>query len=177
MCDGQEADACDIISLAEYESKVNNQLVKLDDQFIELDEEMKIKKETIIEMYRKDPRVSRDEEVLSLKQRIINFNPMIERDIPSLESVEIPTSTEKRRIIVCQNFSDENHNVIVSKGGRSVRSKNKSCNGYCFVNHPKIGQNQIIKWSLRVSKLRGAIGIVIICAYSLRCILTVYATY
>ena len=177
MCDGQEADACDIISLAEYESKLNNQLVKLDDQFIELDEEMKIKKETIVEMYRKDPRVSRDEDVLSLKQRIIDFNPMNARDIPSLESVEIPISTDKKQIIVCQSFSDKNQNVIVTKGGRSVSSMNKSCNGYCFVNHPKIGQNQIIKWNLRVSKLRGAIGIVIICAYSLRCILTVYAAY
>ena len=148
MCDGQEGDACDIISLTEYESKLNNQLAKLDDQFIELDEEMKIKKETIVEMYRKDPRVSRDEEVLSLKQRLIDFNPMNARDIPSLESVEIPTSTEsvpKRQIIICQSFSDENQNVIVSKGGRSVSSKNKSCNGYCFLNHPKIGQNQIIK--------------------------------
>ena len=116
MCDGQEADACDIISLTEYESKLNNQLVKLDDQFIELDEEMKIRKETIVEMYRKDPRVSRDEEVLSLKQRLIDFNPMNARDIPSLESVEIPTRTEsvqKRQIISCQSFSDENQNVIV----------------------------------------------------------------
>ena len=138
---------------------------------------MKIKKETIVEMYRKDPRVSRDEEVLSLKQRIIDFNPMHARNIPSLESVGIPTSTEKRQIIVCRSFSDENHNVIVSKGGRSVSSKNKSCNGYCFLNHPKIGQNQIVKWSLGVSKLRGAIGIVIICAYSIQCILTVYAAY
>ena len=96
MCDGQEADdevdACDIISLAEFEIMLNDQLEKLDNQFIELDEEMKIKKETIVEMYRKDPRVSLDEEVLSLKQRIIDFNPMNARDVryhvPSLESLE-----------------------------------------------------------------------------------------
>ena len=163
MCDGQEADACDIISLAEFEIMLNDQLEKLDHQFIELDEEMKIKKEAIVEMYRKDPRVSRDEQVLSLKQRIIDFNPMNARDVPSLESLEIPTSTENIRTIVCKNFSNyDNENVIISSCMRSASSMGvNGGNGYSFLYHPKMENNQIMKWTLRVSKIQGATGMVI----------------
>ena len=67
MCDGIAANDCDIISLTEYQSILNDQLVKLDDHFNEIDGELKTKKACFVEMFRKDPRISRDDEVLSLR--------------------------------------------------------------------------------------------------------------
>ena len=86
MCDGIAANDCDIISLTEYQSILNDQLVKLDDHFNEIDGELETKKACFVEMIRKDPRISRDDEVLSLKQKIKNFNPMNAHEIPELET-------------------------------------------------------------------------------------------
>ena len=70
---------------------------------------------------------------------------------------------ESKQLIVCQSFSDDNENVTVSNGKRSVGNGGFGRPGYCFINHPKMQKNQILKWSLRVPKFKyGGIGMVII---------------
>ena len=163
MCDGIAANDCDIISLTEYETILNDQLVKLDDHFNEIDEELKTKKTSFIEMFRNDPSISRDEEVLSLKQKIQNFNPMNAHGIPALETfaaTDIRPITENKRIEICDSFSEDNVNLIVSSCKRSIRSKGRT--GYCFLSHPNIDKNQILRWTLRVPRHQTSIGIVII---------------
>ena len=163
MCDGQEADDCDVISLTQYESTLNDQLVELDGQFNEIDDELKIKKEVFVEMYRKDPRISLDREILSLKQRIRSFNPLHAQEMPALdtpETIQTRTNTATKQAIICESFADDNQNVIVSSCKRFVKSKNNSPS-YCFLNDPKIEKDQLLKWSLRVPKFKCQIGIVI----------------
>ena len=171
MCDGIAANDCDIISLTEYESILNDQLVKLDDHFYEIDGELKTKKASFVEIFRKDPRISRDDEVLSLKQKIENFNPMNAHEKPALETfaaIDITPVTENKRIIICDTFSEDNFNVIVSSCKRSIRSKRaKERLGYCFLSHPNIDKNQILRWTLRVPRHQTFIGIVIIFKYVL----------
>ena len=117
-------------------------------------------------IYRKDPRISHDENFLRLQTYIENFDTIIPEEEPELEAVETvePTSfKESKRILVCNSFSDDNYNVIVSSCKRSVKAKEDAFRGYCFLNHPKIEKNQILKWSLRVPKFYyGWIGMVII---------------
>ena len=45
-------------------------MVKLNKRFNEIDEQLKRKKEAFVQMYRKDPRISYDEKVSSLKQSL-----------------------------------------------------------------------------------------------------------
>ena len=78
----------------------------------------------------------------------------------AVETVQPASVMESKQTIVCQSFSDDNYNVTVSNGKRSV--KRDGVFGYCFLNHEKIKQDQILKWSLRVPKHRGGIGMVII---------------
>ena len=143
MCDGQAADDCDFMNLAEFETTLKNRLTKLDDQFATLNEILNLKKEALIKLYRKNPRNSHDETFLRLQAFIEAFDPT-------------------NQAVVCDRFSDDNENVIVSSCKRSVKFyKNK--NGYCFLNHPKIEKNQILKWSLQVPKFKySVIGMVII---------------
>ena len=174
MCDGIAAN--DIISLTEYESILNDQLVKLDDHFNEIDGELKTKKASFVEMFRDDPRISRDEAILSLKQKIQNFNPMDAHEIPALETfaaIDITPITENKRIIICDTFSEDKRDKIVSSCKRSIEhegNRNRRWNsvlGYCFLDHAHIEKNQILRWTLRVSRHKTFIGIVII----LKCIL------
>ena len=163
MCDGQAADDCEIFTLIEIESTLNDQLAKLDDQFAVINDILKAKKEDFIKMYRANPIRSQDEAVLQLQKTLEVFNPMNPKEIPELEAVEtVETSpiTESRQTIICDSFSENNHYVTVSSCGRSVMGNGY---GYCFLNHPKLQKNQILKWSLRVPKFfDGNIGMVII---------------
>ena len=76
MCDGQAADDCDFMNLAQFETTLKDQLAKLDDHFSTIDEVLKAKKEAFIKMYRKDPRISNDETITFL--------------LSSLEALDIP---------------------------------------------------------------------------------------
>ena len=79
----------------------------------------------------------------------------LERDL------KVALGDPRKQTIVCQSFSDDNENVTVSNDKRSVK-QNGSGNGYCFLNHPKLQKNQILKWSVRVPKHKyGWIGMVI----------------
>ena len=88
---------------------------------------------------------------------------------PLIEAVEIvQPRSESKQTIVCQGFSDDNYRATVSNGKRSVRGNDEYDDeyddvGYCFVNHPKLKKNQVLKWSLRLPKYKyGGIGMVII---------------
>ena len=90
----------------------------------------------------------------------------LERDLKAAQSkrgaftAKNESSIGAVKTIVCQSFSADNHKVIVSNGKRSVKSNYDD--GYCFLNHPKLQKNHILKWSLRVPKCRhGYIGMVI----------------
>jgi len=62
---------------------------------------------------------------------------------------------------VSQKKVDKTGSPTVSSCKRSI--KKYAMLGYCFLNHPKIKKNQILKWSLRVPKFEyGLIGMVII---------------
>ena len=58
MCDGKEAADCDIVNLADFESTLNVELAKLDDQFKIINDILATKKEAFIKMYQKNPWVS-----------------------------------------------------------------------------------------------------------------------
>ena len=143
MCNGHAADDCDVMYLAEFDSIFNERLATLDNEFSRINEILETKKETFIDLYRKDPRLLHHDTLVRFKGYIEAFDP---------------TPPEKE--FVCESFSETKKNVIVSSCKRSVKS---SAYGYCFINHPPIGKNQILKWSLRVPKFgNGIIGIVII---------------
>ena len=81
--------------------------------------------------------------------------------IEAVETVQPASVIESKQTSVCQSFSDDNYKVTVSNDKRSVKSK--SGYGYCFLNHEKIKKDQILKWSIRVSKFSFSdIGMVII---------------
>ena len=115
-------------------------------------------------MYQKNPWVSQKTAVERLRKTLESFNPMNPMEIPELEAVETVETApviESKQTIVFQSFSDDNYNVTVSNDKRSVKVDGSY--GYCFVNHPKLQNNQILKWSLRVPKFNdGYIGMVII---------------
>ena len=165
MCDGQAADDCDFMNLTEFETTLKNRLTKLDDQFAALNEILKMKKEAFIKLYRKDPRISHDETFLRLQAYNEAFDPTHQEELPELEAVDTVETMPivgTKQIVVCDRFSDDNENVFVSSCKRSVKI-DKWEDGYCFLNHPKIGKNKILKWSLRVPKFQfGSIGMVII---------------
>ena len=78
MCDGQEASNCDIISLAEYESMVKDQLEKIDNQFnstsVAVNDKLNAKKKTLIKMCQKDPRIQHDDTFTILQKIIEDLN-------------------------------------------------------------------------------------------------------
>ena len=74
-CDGQPADDCEHMNLAEFETAFNDRLEKLDDQFSTIRDVLKAKKEAFIEMYRKNPKISHDEAVSFLKTTTESFDP------------------------------------------------------------------------------------------------------
>ena len=133
LCDGQPASGCEILTLTDFDSKLKHQFSKLDEQFDEINQELKKKKEEIIEMYRKDPRFSREEAVRALQKIIQDFD-------------------SHKDVVVCQSFSDDNVNVDVSSCRRIVKLNAGSPVGYCFLNHPKIEKNQVLQWTVRVPK-------------------------
>ena len=79
-----------------------------------------------------------------------------------VETVQPAPVMESKQTVVCQRFSDDNKNVTVSNGKRSVKADGYGYLGYCFLKYPKIKKDQILKWSLRVPKSGYSIGMVII---------------
>ena len=295
------------MNLAEFETTLKQRLAKLDDQFATIDEVLKAKKEALIRMYRKDPRISNDEAIAYLLKNLealeytnpgevtdsnaIQIQLMKQRKIAAeaeemniqlqqllehqeeknqmfhdanknleacqqdlqnqlqqsevsrrrlesektaldnkfnqkekdyrrlnrlyqdtqnrLQDAELVKAEQTKKIeklerdskdanldrgalsaqkapviavdtkpiignkqtILCDRFSDDNYQVTVSKQKQgffkskvwSVKNNGDGYSGYCFLKHPKIQKNQILKWSLRVPKFKyGGIGMVII---------------
>lgn len=152
--------------MTEFETTLKNQLAKLETKFSTINEILETKKELFIELYRKDPRISHNDTLFRFQKHMESFDPTSQEEIPGIEAVETIETTpiiETKQIIICESFSDDNKNVTVSNCKRSVKSNSYGALGYAFLNHPKIGENQILKWSLRVPKFNdGYIGMVII---------------
>ena len=95
-----------------------------------------------------------------------NLGDLIAKNEPltrAVETVQPASVMERKQTIVCQSFSDDNKNVTVSNGKRSVKYNGDGYDdGYCFLKHEKIKKDQILKWSLRVPKSKYTIGMVII---------------
>lgn len=162
MCNGQAAADCDVMYLAEFETTLKNRLAKLETKFSTINEILETKKEVFIELCRKDPRISHDNTLFRFQKHIASFDPTSQEEEPGIERVETVETMpriETKQTIICESFSDTNKNVILSSCKRSVKSNRY---GYCFLNHPKIRMNQILKWSLRIPKFDGVIGIVIL---------------
>ena len=83
--------------------------------------------------------------------------------VKAKQTMRIKNLMKTKQIIICDSFSDDNCDVNVSSCKRSVKYNGVYGDGFCFLNHPKIEKNQILKWSLRVPKFEyGFIGMVII---------------
>ena len=120
---------------------VKNRSEEVDDQFKDMSEAinraLEVKKEALKKMYRKDPRISRDDAVLTLNKMIEDFNGIC----------------IKSQAVHCENFSDRNMNVVVSNCKRIVQFKGGR-QGYCFLNHPKTGNDTLLKWTFQVPRNR-----------------------
>ena len=94
-----------------------------------------------------------------------NLGDLIAKNEPfmgAVETVQPKPVTERKQTIVCQSFSNDNYRVTFSNKKRSVKNTVASHGpGYCFLNHEKIKKDQILKWSLRVPKFYGTVGMVI----------------
>ena len=125
---------------------MNNRLEKVDDQFEAMSEAinkaLEVKKEALVKMYRKDPRISRDDAVSSLNKMIEDFNDIC----------------IKKQIVHCENFSYyHNENVEVSSCKESIRYMGRG-RGYCFLDHQRAGNDTILKWKLRIPRFNYFVG-------------------
>ena len=180
MCDGEPARDCETINLTDYDAKLTKQLTKLDEQFDAINQELGAKKEAFVEMYRKDPRISYDEDIMGLYRKIQDFGPFNPQELTEQVGDIIEESTKnatlavnessennkKRNVVVCQSFSKDNYLVDVSTCRRIVMFTNdtaKQGSGYCFLNHIKIKNDQVLQWTIRVPRFHwdSDIGMVI----------------
>ena len=60
----------------------------------------------------------------------------------------------------CESFGDHSENIEVSYSKRSLTHVG-SGRGYCFLKHPKTGNDTLLKWTLQVPSFNCGIGIVI----------------
>ena len=74
MCGGRPADNCDFMKLHEFKYNLNVRLKKVKKQFATIHDVLEAKKEALIEIYRKDPRISHDDAVSSLQRTIEAFD-------------------------------------------------------------------------------------------------------
>ena len=122
------------------------------------------------------------------KRRRYVWSRLVWRELPADEIPEWEAddflAPISKKIIYCESFSDDNQNVEILcrcwgscacfdichcydhcncfNSKRSVRVENPHYPGYCFLNHPKIEENQILKWCLEIPKLYSFVGRVII---------------
>ena len=115
-------------------------------------------------MYQADPRISRENDVVRLQQIIDDFIPINTQETPELETVDAIQANpivQPKQTVICQTFSNQNLNVTLSSNMR-VLKKNGGYS-YCFLNHPRIKNNEILQWTLSVPNfLDGKIGTIII---------------
>ena len=108
------------------------------------------------------------EKIKKLEQELNVVNPkrgeLNAKEQPSkgaAQTVETASFVEREQTLVCESFSDDNFNVTVSSGKLRVK-RDAPGYGYCFLKHPKIRKNKILKWCLQVPKHYCDIGMVII---------------
>ena len=73
------------------------------------------------------------------------------------------SGNEENAAIICKSFSNNNYGVDVSSCKRIVKNTSNTLRGYCFLNHPKIEQDQVLQWKVRVPKFHNMsyVGMVI----------------
>ena len=86
--------------------------------------------------------------------------------VKAKETVRIKQMNATKQIIVCTRFDKRGKNFRISACRRSVKGDNRwsSHPGFCYLKHPKLRENQILQWTLRVPSRkvrRGTIGKVI----------------
>ena len=140
---------------------VNERLVKIDAQFKviteAIDEALKAKKDSLIKMYQKDPRISGNVALM-----MENFNGLDLEEIFRFGIVEGTLNTPKtdaRKIDHCGPFSTNSMNVSYLDDRRSIKYLG-GVQGFCFLNHRTIDKNSLLKWSIQVPKFKYTIGIV-----------------
>ena len=170
LCDGQVAIDCDVIGLAEYESIFNDRLKNIDDQFktisVAFNEILNAKKNAVIEMHRKDPRITRHDVFVSMQKIIDNFYSMNleEVQLENNETITNTVNTDSKRSGYCRKFSDNNLNVFICSCNRFVNYMGGYNWGYIFLKHPRYNpkiNNKVLKWTLQVPRFNCYIGKVI----------------
>ena len=176
MCDGQDAIDCDVISLADYESIFNDQLKNIDDQFktiaAALNNVLDIKKNAVIDMHRKDPRITRHDTFRTMQKMIDNFDAINLEDLnrfeiadssnaetlSQLETITNTTKTGSKQIAHCRKFSNDKHNVYVCRCERFVDYMGGHHWAYTFLKHPRKIKNKVLKWTLQVPTFNYYVG-------------------
>ena len=67
MCDGQPADNCDLMNLEVFKYNLNVRLTKVNKQFATMNAFLETKKEALIKIYHKDPRISHGDAISLLQ--------------------------------------------------------------------------------------------------------------
>ena len=78
---------------------------------------------------------------------------------------EDQTTISDKDAVICQSFSENNYHVVLSNENRSVKSErlNENHRGYCFLEHPKLSNMDILIWTLKISKFKiGDVGKVVL---------------
>ena len=120
---------------------------------------------TNTEQSEKIKKFERDLKVANLKRGGLTISAKEQPSMGAAKTVGTTSLIESKQTIVCDRFSEDNFYVTVSSCKRSAEYNKKGGHGdgFCFLNHPKIEKNRILKWSLRIPKFRyGLIGMVII---------------
>ena len=115
MCDGQPADNCDFMKLPEFEYHLNVRLTKVNKQFATMHDVLEAKKEALIKIYRKDPRISHDDAVTSLQRTIEAFDllrPEKEQNVMQQKLVELQKKLTQQQGIISQLESSLSGRVV-----------------------------------------------------------------
>ena len=126
MCGGQPADNCDFMKLHEFKYNLNVRLKKVKKQFATIHDVLEgflvegflveAKKEALIEIYRKDPRISHDDAVSSLQRTIEAFDLLRpEKELQTLmqqQLVEQQKQLAQQQVIINQLESSLSGRVV-----------------------------------------------------------------
>ena len=159
------------LQLALYNESKNNEKLTNDLKEMEIrlanTQQEKINREQRLntEQSEKIKKFERDLKVANLKRGGLTISAKEQPSMGAAKTVGTTSLIESKQTIVCDRFSEDNFYVTVSSCKRSAEYNKKGGHGdgFCFLNHPKIEKNRILKWSLRIPKFRyGLIGMVII---------------
>ena len=115
MCGGRPADNCDFMKLHKFKYNLNVRLTKVKKQFATIHDVLEAKKEALIEIYRKDPRISHDDAVSSLQRTVEAFDPLSpekEQTVMQQQLVEQQKQLAQQQVIINQLESSLSGRVV-----------------------------------------------------------------